>query len=184
MALILGLDIATTTGWAIYDTDKTPSAIVSGSFRLQGATPFERVRYMRSHLPRLIKEHRPSFAAIEAPMEIAPRFTRAKKDMLGEQEQETTINSKTIAVLNRYAGAAEMAVMGNNIPCVEVAARTWQTIIPKHIKGKPKQRAKAFCDMHRIVSPNMDSRDACIIAMWAAGHCQELKLMRRTGRAA
>ena len=87
MALILGLDIATTTGWAIYDTDKTPSAIVSGSFKLQGATPFERVRYMRSHLPRLIKEYRPNFAAIEAPMEIAPRFTRATTDMLGKQEQ-------------------------------------------------------------------------------------------------
>lgn len=181
---IMGLDIATNVGWALYNTDSTPSAIVSGSFRLQGDTPFERVRFMRSQLPRLIKEHRPDFVAIEAPMEIAPRFKKTKSDLLGEQEQETTINSKTIAVLNRYAGAAEMAVMGNNIPCVEVRPQTWQTIIPKTIKGKPKQRAKAFCDMHRIVSPNMDSRDACVIAMWAAGHCQELKLMQRTGQAA
>lgn len=182
--IILGLDIATTTGWAVYDTDKTPSAIISGSFKLQGDTPFERVRYMRSHLPKLIKEHRPDFAAIEAPLEIAPRFKKAKTDLLGSEEQETTINSKTIAILNRYAGAAEMAVMGNNIPCVEVRAQTWQTIIPKNIKGKPKQRAKAFCDMLKIVSPNMDSRDACVIAMWAKGHCQELKLMQRAGQAA
>lgn len=182
--IILGLDIATTTGWAVFDTDRPPSSIISGSFKLQGDSPFERVRYMRSHLPKLIKEHRPDFAAIEAPLEIAPRFTKKRTDLLGQEEQETTINSKTIAILNRYVGAAEMAVMGNNIPCIEVRAQTWQTVIPRHVKGAPKQRAKAYCDMLRIDSPNMDSRDACIIALWAAGHAQELKLMQRARAAA
>jgi len=177
--LILGLDVATITGWSVFDTDRPPSAIISGSFKLQGGSPFERVRYMRSHLPKIIKEHRPDFAAIEAPLEIAPRFTKKHTDLLGQEVQETTINSKTIAILNRYVGAAEMAVMGNNIPCIEVRAQTWQTIIPKTITGKPKQRAQQFCDMLKIASPNMDSRDACIIAYWAAGHCQELKLLER-----
>lgn len=181
---IMALDIATNTGWAVLDDERPPSAIISASFKLQGATPFDRVRHMRSHLPKLIKQYRPDFVAIEAPMEIAPRYKKVKKTMFGEEEQETTINSKTIAILNRYAGAAEMAVMGNNIPCIEVAAKTWQTIIPKNIPGKPKERVKAYCEMLRIDSPNMDSRDACIIALWAAGHCQELKLMQRATEAA
>lgn len=184
--LVLALDVATVVGWAVYDTDRPPSAIISGSFRVIGETPFLRVRDMRSKLPPIIKEHRPDFAVIEAPMEVAPRFAKkGKADLLGGEEGgETTINSKTIAVLNRYAGAAAMAVMGQNVPCAEVAARTWQTIIPSQIVGKPKQRAKAYCDMLKIVSPNMDSRDACVMAIWAAGHCQELKMIERQRAAA
>jgi Holliday junction resolvasome RuvABC endonuclease subunit len=177
--LILGLDVATVTGWAVYDTDRPPSAIVSGSIKLLGDTAFDRVCYMRKTLPRLIKEHRPDFSAIESPMEFAPAFKKKSKTMFGEEDQGTTINSKTIAVLNRYAGAAEMAVLGQNIPCVSVAAKTWQAIIPSQFKGKPKQRASAYCDMLKIVSPNIDSRDACIIAIWAAGHAQEFKLLQR-----
>lgn len=177
--LILGLDVATVTGWAVYNTSTAPSAILSGSFRLIGETPLAKVRMMRSKLPELLRQHKPDFAAIEAPMEVAPRFKRATTGLLGQGEEETTINSKTIAVLNRFAGAAEMAVLGHNVPCVEVAARTWQTIIPAHIQGKPKERARAYCDMLKIVSPNMDSRDACIIAIWAAGRCQELKMLER-----
>lgn len=184
MTRILALDVATVVGWALYDDERPPSAIVSGSFRLEGENAFEKVRDMRRKLPRIIREHVPDFAVIEAPMEIAPRFKKVGKTMFGQEEQETTINSKTIAVLNRYAGAAAMAVLGQNLPCAEVAARTWQSIIPAQIKGKPKQRAKAYCDMLRIVSPNMDSRDACIIALWAAGHCQELRMMKRAREAA
>lgn len=177
--LVLGLDVATTTGWALYDTDKGVSAIESGSIKLMGSDAFDRVVDMRHKLPRLIRERKPDFAAIEAPLEFAPQFKKKKKSLLGEDEEGTTINSKTISMLGRLAGAATMAVLGQNVPCIEVRSQTWQTIIPKNIAGKPKQRARAYCEMLKIVSPNMDSRDACIIAIWAAGHCQELKLMAR-----
>lgn len=181
---ILALDVARQVGWALYDTDRPPSAIVSGSFRLQGETGFERVRDMRRQLPRLIKEHRPDFSVIESPLEIAPRFKKTKATMFGEEEEGSTINSKTIALLNRYAGAATMAVMGQNVPCAEVRPQSWQAILPKNLPGNTKARAKAFCDMMRIVSPNMDSRDACVIALWAHGHCQELRMLQRAREAA
>lgn len=181
---VLGLDVATVTGWAVYDLDRPPSAIVSGSIRMEGDTAFDKVACLRHRLPKIIKEHRPDFAAVESPMEFAPSFKKVKRTLLGEEEQTSTINSKTIAVLNRLAGAAEMAVLGQNVPCVSVAARTWQAIIPGHITGKPKQRAKAYCDMLRIVSPNMDSRDACVIALWAAGHAQEFKMIKMAREAA
>ena len=183
--IILGLDIATVTGWAIYDTDKSPSAIRSGSFKLVGDTAFEKVVDMRARLPRLIREEKPQFAAVEAPLEFAPQFKKVRKDMLGEKEEAgTTINTKTIAQLNRLSGAAIMAVIGQNVPCVEVRAQTWQSVIPASIAGKPKQRAAAYCDMLKIVSPNMDSRDACVIALWCAGHCQELRMLQRARAAA
>jgi hypothetical protein len=178
--IIMALDVASATGWAVYNTDKGPSAILSGSLKLVGDSAFLKVADLRRRLPKIIREHHPDFCAIEAPMEFAPTFKKVKKTLYGEEESESTINSKTIAVLNRLAGAAEMAVLGQNVECVSVAARTWQSVIPKNITGKPKQRAQAYCDMLGIVSPNMDSRDASVIAIWAAGHCQELKMIERS----
>lgn len=177
--IVMALDVASTTGYAFFDTDRKPSAIISGSMKLIGDTAFQKVVDLRRRLPRIIREHKPGFCAVEAPMEFAPQFKKVKKTLLGDEETSSTINSKTIAVLNRLAGAAEMAVLGQNVPCISVAAKTWQTIIPDQFAGKPKQRAQAYCQMLGIVSPNMDSRDACIIAIWAAGHCQELKMLER-----
>lgn len=177
--IILALDVATACGWAIHDTIKNPSAIRSGSIRFVGETAFEKVADMRHKLPKLLREAKPDFVAIEAPLAIIPQFTKKTKTMFGEQEETTTINPGTVLQLNRLAGAAQMVVQGQNIRCVEVRPQTWQTIIPKHIKGATKARAKAYCDMLGIVSPNNDSRDACVIALWAAGHCQEIKLMER-----
>jgi hypothetical protein len=182
MTRILALDIASTTGWALYDTELPPSAIISGSLKFIGDNSHDKVADMRRKLPRLIKEQAPHFVVYEAPLEIAPKFVKKGKPSLlgGEVETvETTINSRTISMLGRLAGAGEMAVLGQNIPCAEVRAQTWQSIIPRTVSGKPKERAKAYCQMLKIVSPNMDSRDACVIALWAAGHCQELKLLER-----
>jgi Holliday junction resolvasome RuvABC endonuclease subunit len=178
--IILALDVASTIGWAVHDTNRAPSAMQSGSIKLVGDGAFEKVIDMRRKLPRLIRQQCPDFAAVEAPLEFAPQFKKARKTIFGEDEEvSTTINSKTIAMLNRLSGAAIMAVIGQNVPCAEVRPQTWQTVIPDQFRGKPKQRAKAYCDMLRIVSPNMDSRDACVIAIWAAGHCQELKMLER-----
>lgn len=176
---ILSLDVASKLGWALFDVDKTASGIVSGSIKLEGASSFDKAEDMRRKLPKLIREHRPDFAVMEAPLEFAPQFKKVKQTLLGEEEVSSSINPRTIAMLNRLAGAAQMAVQGQNVPLIEVRPQTWQSIIPRSITGKPKQRVQAFCDMLRIVSPNMDSRDACVIAYWAAGHCQELKLMSR-----
>lgn len=177
--IILALDVASKCGWAVYDTDRPPSAITSGSLQFVGDNAFEKVADMRRKLPRLIREKKPDFVAIEAPLAHIPTFTKKTKTMFGEEEESSTINPGTIMQLNRLAGAAQMAVVGQNVQCVEVRAQTWQKVIPAHIKGPTKKRAAAYCDMLKIVSPNMDSRDACIIALWCAGHCAELKMLER-----
>jgi Holliday junction resolvasome RuvABC endonuclease subunit len=176
---ILALDIATKTGWALYDTEQGPSAIESGAVTFEGAGAFEKVLDVRRKLPRLIREKKPDFCAIEAPLAIIPQFSKKRRTLLGEEEETSTINPGTIMQLNRLAGAAQVCVVGQNIPCVEVRPQTWQTVIPKNLTGSTKQRAKAFCESLKIVASNADSRDAAVIAIWAAGHCQELKLMER-----
>src|SRR5690606_26236705 len=104
--IILALDVATSCGWAVYDTDRPPSAIVCGALRFEGANAFEKVADMRRKLPRLIREHRPDFCAIEAPLAFVPQFKKKTKTMFGEEEETSTINPGTIMQLNRLAGAA------------------------------------------------------------------------------
>jgi predicted nuclease with RNAse H fold len=179
--LIMALDVASVTGWALYDTDRPPSAIICGSFRCDGKTAFDKVSSMRAKLPLVIRKHRPGFVAIEAPLTFIKQHKAKKRDMLGEHEQETTINPHTVFILNRLAASAQTIVEGFNIRCCEVQPRSWQTIIPKSIAGPSKARVKAFCDLLKIEGANADARDAAILAFYAAGHAQELKLMQRAG---
>lgn len=184
MPRVIGLDPAKGFGWAFYDTDKPPSAIESGSLKLKGDSEVDKLYQMRHELVPLIRQYQPGFAAIESPFKFAPRFTKKPKcDLLTgivEQQagEETTINPATISHAGQIAGAATMACLCWNVRTLQVQPRTWQTIIPKAIhdrhdgQGAPKKRVSDFCDMLNIISTNIDSRDACIIAMWGAGEAQ------------
>lgn len=186
---VMGLDPAKSLGWALYDTDRGPSAIECGSITLgpAGAPGFDVVKEVRRQLPKLIRGLAPDFVAVEAPLEIAPRFEKKQGKARGllpvsdqDQPGETTINTKTIALLNRISGAVSLVVMGQNIPCCEVRAQTWQRILPKNIPGDTKKRAKAYCDTLKIAqATNVDKRDAAVIAIWAASYAQEIKMMER-----
>lgn len=225
MALMLALDVATTTGWAVYDTERPPSAVISGSFRTGGEdTPLtEKLLEIRRQVPRLIKQYKPDFAVIEEPLAVIPRYKKKPKKGFFEEVPTQSVdggkvvfllrkgmnvpqiaaqfrttsdeviaalepggmNPKTMMMLSELAGGATVAVQGHNVPCEQVRAQTWQAVIPAEIKaqfkgdGATKKRVKAYCEMLRIVSPNMDSRDACVIALWAAGHFQKLKMLDR-----
>jgi Holliday junction resolvasome RuvABC endonuclease subunit len=177
MSKILALDVATNCGYAVMDTDRPPSAIISGSLHFDGSTAFEKVADMRRKLPKLIREHRPDFAVIEAPLAHVPTFTKKRKTMFGEEEEVSTINPGTIMQLNRLAGAAQICVTGQNVPCVEVRPQSWMSIIDRDITGASKDRVKQMCARLKIVASNQDARDACIIAYWAAKKCVEFRLM-------
>lgn len=88
---------------------------------------------------------------------------------------EKTMNSKTIAQLNWLGGAAQAVLEGMGIPFEFVGARTWQTIIPKEIKGKPKERVRQYCDQLRIVGGDENARDAAVIGIWAWKKSQLVK---------
>lgn len=98
----------------------------------------------------------------------------------GNKPPEMTMNAAGVIMLNRLAAAIHLIVEGFKIPCEEVRPMTWQTIIPKQYKGSTKDRVRQYCDAMRIIGKNMDARDAAIIALWAAGRAQTLKLAKRT----
>lgn len=96
---------------------------------------------------------------------------RLKKEIFGEEE---TINSTTISQLNRIAGSVQSVVEGMGLPFEEVRSQTWQSIIPKTIKGPIKDRVRQYCDNLAIVGKNEDARDAAVIAVWAVLRSQGL----------
>ncbi len=184
MTRILALDPATVVGYALFDTESPISAIQCGSIKLEGTGAFEKVRSVRAQLPKLIRDHQPDFIVFESPLSHIPQFKKSKVNMLGEEEVSNTINAGTILQLNRISGAVQCVIEGFRIPCEEVRPMTWMSIIPKNIKGGTKDRVRQFCDMFGIIGKNADARDAAVIAIWAAGRSQVLKLEKNTGRAA
>lgn len=175
--IVMAFDVATKTGWAVYDTKKPPSSIVSGCVVFEGKSPFEKVFNVRRLIPKIIREHKPEFCVMEACLPFIPRFRKKTETIFGEETEEETLNAGTALMLSRLAGAVQICISGLNIPCTEVAPRTWQSIIPRIYSGEPKARVKQFAESLKIVAPNADARDAAIIALWAAGHCQRLKMM-------
>lgn len=179
MTRIMALDPATKIGWALYDTENPISAIMCGSIHLDGKGAFEKVHSVRAILPKLIREHAPDFVVFESPLSHIPQFEKKKTNVFGEEETTKTMNAGTILQLNRISGAVQTVIEGFNLPCDEVRPMTWQTVIPKNIKGGTKDRVRQFCDMLQIIGKNIDARDAAVIAIWAAGRSQLLKLKQR-----
>ncbi|WP_306049246.1 hypothetical protein [Oceaniradius stylonematis] len=183
--IILGLDAATNVGWAVYDTDRHHSAIRMGSFRCGASndTEPEKIRTLRSALPKILKAEKPGFVAIEAPLDNIKAHEKSVTDPLtGEERVITTVNAKATLISSGLAYAATMCVAGYNLPFVWVRPQTWRTIIPINMRKSAKDNkaaVKAFCETLRIAGGNEHGRDAATIAFWAAGHCQELKMMQR-----
>ena len=191
MTRILTFDQSTKiNGWSLYDTDSPVSAIRCGSFVLDGDTISEKIRSLRHHVRAIIKAENPDFCVFEAPADDVRSYQREKTDMFGDTTVESSINAKSSLMLHDIAGALEVIILGCGIECERVRPRVWQAIIPKAIKGKgkgkvaAKDRVRQFCDALQIIGKNADARDAAVIAIWAAGRSQVLKLEKAAGRAA
>lgn len=186
MTKILAFDIATTTGIGFYDTDKGVSQIECFSVRFEGKAPFDKEKNVRILVPPIIKQYQPDFIVMEKPLDRVMSYKKKPTkganllpDYDGSDEGgETTMNPGTVIMLNRLAAAVHVVAEGFRIPCEEVRPQTWQSIIPKQYPGNSKQKVKLYCDSLRIIGKNMDARDAAIIALWAAGRSQVLKLNR------
>lgn len=191
MTRILTFDQSTKiNGWALYDTDNPISAIRSGSFVLSGDTISEKIRSLRHHVRAIIKAENPDFCVFEAPADDVRSYEKTKTDMYGQTTVESAINARSSLMLHDIAGALEVIILGCGLECERVRPQTWQVVIPKTIKGKgkgkeaTKDRVRQYCDMLSIIGKNADARDAAIIAIWAAGRSQVLKLEKAAGRAA
>ncbi len=209
--IILSLDVATGTGWCIYDTKRT-DATVCGVIDLrlddkQKLTGMEKRRLMRPALDKalcdLVKQWKPDVACIEQPLNFIgisepksekpmPLFAMASTSIKVQKpkKQSGGPNADTAFMLNQLFAVADTICRHYVKQVIEVAPTTWQTLT-KSFPGDTKERSIAFCRMHGINIPGGltkpqrgDAADAAVIAYWAAGKAQELKMLERAEAAA
>jgi Holliday junction resolvasome RuvABC endonuclease subunit len=203
--IILALDVATVTGWAVHDTGRHVSSIQCGVIDLScKADGPKKRRIMRRALDealcRLIDRFRPEAACVEQPLnfigshEKKPKGAARRQLGLFVQAQPTAAsgskkgggpNADTTLMLNQLFAVADTVCSHKCRLVMEVAPTTWQRLTSAY-PGDTKARSVAFCRSARIVFPaglnqkeTGDAADAAVIAFWAAGHAQELKLIER-----
>lgn len=172
MSVVIGIDSDKAMGWAVYDVTRSPSAIESGSLKLTGDTVADRLVDMCGKLIPIIRKHNPIFAAVEAPRMFLTKHTTKDGRLIDE-------SPVSMVQQGSYAGAACMAFLCWNVPCIYAAPNSWQTMIEDDIKKafEGKKRVEQQCNRLRIVSPNESARDACLIAYWASKQ-PEFKYLR------
>lgn len=151
--MILGLDIATTTGWALATGRHQFKA--TGSFSGKADTMYQSKRKLELAMHRVLKENGiPKFCIIESPM-LMPR------------------NPKTSAVLHFYAGAVSAVVGGYGVPIEWVDESTWRAKMygRARVKGwgskEWKAHARQTCeDVFKIDVRNSDEAEAAVIAQY------------------
>lgn len=184
--ILAGFDVSSSkTGVAIFDTDKSHSAILTMSFASEGDVVADKVHSFTRHMIRILKEHRPHFAAVEEPLPIIPSFRKSGgEDLAGEAPASVVVNAKSSLILNVLYGSAMTALQGMKVPTESVVVETWRKGFLGYGRKRGMKRAdykraaKQQCDLLRIPVRNQDEADAVGIVWWLNGHSQRLKMMQ------
>lgn len=147
MILVLGLDIATTTGFAVLN-EKT--VIKCGSFKLEDLDHRSRFKYFRRNILKLVKEYKPNLVVIE--------------------ETYVGPNVKITAYLNMLKGICIECIPSKVKVKSEVVSK-----IRKEILGSGKKHTKQ--DVFRYVvnkfnienlniKKDLDVSDAILLSVW------------------
>lgn len=181
--MILGLDIATTTGWALYDPHKPVSAIRAGSFKCIGDSPEAKAYSLSGHLIKLIGDYgKPDFVCIEEPLRAIPQGKRSMKFMGEEQQVGGAAGSAQMMVLaNQLVGSAIGLIRGYGLPFETVTSATWRKAMYNGDRAKGsaewKRLARDKCRLLKIEVPNADAAEASFIAMFGP-NCQRYKYLQ------
>src|SRR5690554_6881499 len=89
LMIILGLDIATTTGFAWYEPGSSLSSIKTGLIKAEGDNAEEKAASLAQQIVAMFKAGRPDFVAIEQPMRNVVSFRKTRQDFGGEVEEQT-----------------------------------------------------------------------------------------------
>lgn len=171
--IVMGLDLATTSGWAVRDSGKHRSSIQCGVFSVHTNDKGDKLEW-ESKYPvaanlfyRLVKDYRPDFVAIERPEHGVRQFNKkGKADLTGEERNVMTINPAALQ-LTGIAGAITAICMMMRIPFGTVAAVSWRPVyFGKGVKPGEKQDWKdlaiEMCEREHITLPRTkaEQRDA------------------------
>ena len=179
--MILGLDIATKTGWALCENSRF-SGIRTGSFKCDGETAEEKARALAVHLIALIKrEGVPKLAVIEQPQRNVQPHKKAPSKLFPDMEMGMTINAATALQLNQLVGSAIGVLTGYGVPYRTVAVATWRKgFFPAGQRGVDRQdwkkMAKRQCELLRIPVGNADEAEAVGIAVYGWGIWKRMEM--------
>lgn len=164
MVVIMGLDLATRSGFAVRDSEKHRSTIVCGTFSVDKNDAGEKLEWEAKYgvaailFHRLIKEHRPDFVAIERPEHGVRQFSKpSKADLTGKEQMVSTINPAALQ-LTGIAGAVIGVCHVMGIAYGTVAATSWRpAYYGKGVKPPEgmdwKDFAIATCERDNIALP-------------------------------
>lgn len=180
MAVILGLDVASTTGFAWYDTGASLSAIKTGLIKSTGDNAEEKAASLALQLVAMLKAEKPDFVAIEEPLRNVKMFKKkGKPDLAGNRQDEDTINPNAL-MLEGLVCSAVAIVAAFRVPWATVSAQTWRKAFlcmgrsPGFDRAAWKRAAVERCRAFRIDVKNADAAEAVGIAFAGAG-CQAFK---------
>ncbi|RWB29615.1 hypothetical protein [Mesorhizobium sp.] len=179
--LILGLDIATVTGFAWYEPGSSLASIKTGLIKAVGANAEEKAASLAQQLVALLKPGRPDFVAIEQPMRNVVSFKKTRDTLAGPVDEQT-INPNALQ-LSSLSGAAVGIIAAYRIPWETVPSATWRKVFlgEGRYAGRDragwKRAAVDRCRMLRIDVRNADAAEAVGIA-FAGENCQTFKMMR------
>lgn len=194
--VILALDLATNSGWAVRYSWRKPAAIQCGVFNVGSNDAGDDVSWETKYaltsnqVYRLILEHKPDFVVIEEAEHRVTQFSKKKKNpVTGALEESSTINPNALQ-LTGISGAAIGTCMNMGVPCGTIPSRSWHS--KYHGKGnKPglkedwKDVAIRACNQENIPLPSTkkDQKDAaeavCISACWHWCNVLDLNWMRK-----
>ena len=187
--IVMGLDLATRSGWAVRDSDKHRSSIACGTFTVKEYDWEAKYGIAANLFYRLLKEYSPDFVAIERPEHGVRQFAKkGKKDLTGKEEIVQTINPAALQ-LTGIAGAIIGICTLMRVPYGTIAAVSWRpTYFGKGIKpaeGKDwKDLAIEYANREQIALPTTkaEQRDAAeaigVCTCWHNCAIPEIKWMQ------
>ena len=171
--IIMGLDLATRSGWAVRDSAKHRSSIQCGTFSVDTNDKGDKLVWEEKYaiaanlFYRLLKEYSPDFVAIERPEHGVRQFSKkGKADLTGEEQVVSTINPNALQ-LTGIAGAIIGICMLMRVPYGTIASTSWRPVY--YGKGiKPgqgqdwKDLAIETCERESITLPRTkaEAKDA------------------------
>lgn len=126
--IVMGLDLATNSGWAVRDSNRHRSSIECGVIDLSGHPWEEKYAIFSLNFLPLFRKYMPDFIAIERPEHGVRQFNKqGRPDLTGEAEQRMTINPGALQ-LTGITGAAISICSLMNRPYGLIAANSWRPI--------------------------------------------------------
>jgi Holliday junction resolvasome RuvABC endonuclease subunit len=180
--IIIGLDVAQKTGWAVYNTERSISAIQAGVLKAEGDEFEDRSATLGRQFGLLLKQvGRPDLIAIETPLRTLPQGKRTTK-MLGENETIVTSGGGVNAMIssNQLVGAIAALCGWKDLRRVCIPSATWRKAFlgfarhPGWERKDWKRAVREQCAREKIVVTNDDMADAVGIAI-AAKNTPEFK---------